>query len=149
MREHGVVVWTKENTAGVRFKRNSMCGSCKACGIAPGADTVVVEAKNELGAEAGDTVSVSIDTGIAFKSSVIAYCVPLLALIIGVAAGYFIGEATGFLIQAEVCAAVFGLAFCVAGFFLLRLIDKKASAKLKNVYSIDEIIEKSDETEKN
>lgn len=117
------VVSVSGGSARVRFKRTSMCGHCGLCGMRDGDEEIIIEARNAVGASEGDTVEVTLPASGMLSAGLWAYAMPLCLLIVGVAAGMFIGPTIG--LGADVSGAALGLVLAAAGFLLLRLLEPR------------------------
>jgi len=53
-----------------------VCGSCEHCGLLEGASEIVVEARNDVGAQVGDTVILETDTRSVLGVAAVLYLVP-------------------------------------------------------------------------
>ena len=67
------------------------CDSCEGCSLLAGAPEVVVVAQDDLGAQAGDTVTVESPAASVLGAAVSLYVVPILLFF----AGYLLGLALG------------------------------------------------------
>ena len=87
--EQGIVEQVSKTKAVVRVTRYSACAGCHSKGACMPSDSkeVVMEALNELHAEVGDYVQVSVPAGSLLKVSFLVYFVPVVALIGGAIAG--------------------------------------------------------------
>lgn len=110
LRQTGRVVELKGKMAVVRFQRTDACGHCNAC-FHFGSTEADIEIENICDAVVGDVVSIELHSGSMLKASAIAYGIPLIGLIVGVAVGSRIGD---------IYAAVGGILLCGAAFFILK-----------------------------
>ena len=111
----GVVTKVEGDMAFVRFQRGSMCAHCGAC-LAVGEKQVEMRLKNVLNAAIGDEVQVSMESGRIEQAGVLAYVIPLILLIAGVALGGMISDWAGLGL---------GIGGCLLAFLLLRWMEKK------------------------
>ena len=84
------VIKTNENgTATVVHIRESACsGDCHKCsGCGAAKETIVFDAKNELGARVGDLVKVESATGPVLQAALVMYMLPIILFIAGYALG--------------------------------------------------------------
>ena len=149
MNEHGEVTAISGEVASVRFRRNSMCGTCGACGMTRGVQEITVDVENTLGAAVGDIVDVRIEARRALRATAVAYLIPLAFLVAGVVAGWFIGRATALFDTPEVLAAICGIALCAASYGVLWFIDKRVGDRFKRAYVMTDIIEDDGKGESN
>ncbi len=134
MTEYGEVVDIKGNTAYVKFHRTSACGKCGACGLLSTQNEIVVEMENKLNVAAGDYVSVEIAMKKALKASAIAYVVPLIMLILGVAFGWLLSGVWGVFQNTDVTMALCGIIFAILSFLLLKAAYPLYNKTVTNVY---------------
>jgi len=134
MNEYGTVVEIEDDTAKVKFLRTSACKNCRACGMLAGDTHIIIPVRNILNARIGDEVMIEITTGTALKASAFAYVFPLVMLVFGLTAGYFIGKALFQQINAEITAAGFGLILTVAAFFIIRYLEPQTKRRTKSIY---------------
>lgn len=136
MTEYGQIVDIKKNTAFVKFRRSSACGSCKACGMLSGQNQIVVEVPNELNADIGDLVEVSIKMQKAIRASAIAYVFPLFMLIAGVFFGWLLTEVWHVFSSPDTTMAICAIVFAVLSFFLLKIASPLYNKTVRNVYTM-------------
>ena len=115
MEQSGIVVDVLDNgDALVRFKRTSACGPCHAC-FRLGSDEADITIENKLQAKVGDEVEISIHGKTMMQSSMIAYGIPLIFLIVGVCLGSLISE---------IAALLIGISATLLSFLVLKFLDK-------------------------
>ena len=110
---YGLVTGIDGDTAIVHFTRGTMCAHCGAC-LALGDTDMETRVVNTLHAEIGDTVDVVIAPKKIVRASLLAYCVPLLFLLLGV----WIGQSVS-----DRLSGILGIIFCAVSFVLLRIIE--------------------------
>ncbi|MBS4534226.1 SoxR reducing system RseC family protein [Clostridium sp. D2Q-14] len=137
MDQIGYVVNIKDEIAVVDIRRTSACGEkCSSCGGGCNVPAMRVNIKNTIGAKVGNFVEVEMKTKSLMKSAFIAYIVPLIMLIVGIAGGIYVFRSIGFS-DYESLGFLSGLVFLVISYFILRFIDNtiknKNSAELKIV----------------
>lgn len=143
MKETGTIVEIEEGQAKVLFKRTSMCAKCGACGMGSTQDDIVVPVANDLNARKGDEVEVEFTSRNALASSAIGYIFPLIMLFLGIFVGYSIPP-IGSLIP-DVMAAIFGLAFALGSYLILRALDPVLRRKFSNVYTMRRVVTQVDD----
>ncbi|MDR1913167.1 MAG: SoxR reducing system RseC family protein [Clostridiales bacterium] len=95
MYEKGLVIDTlPDGSINVRIQRGKACAKCGACMSA--GDHMIIKATNPDGAKAGDWVFLSIQTQGFFNAVLILYGLPLMALIVGSVAGYYLASRMGY-----------------------------------------------------
>lgn len=107
------------------------CHKCSGCGAAK--ETVLLMAKNPIGARRGDLVKLESATGPVLKAAAVMYMIPMLLFF----AGYFVGDA---LWQR---GALIGCLSFVAAIGLAVLYDRKIGKTDKCEYTITGFVEKS------
>ena len=113
----GKVVSASHGKLEVCFERPEACAHCKACGEVH--ESLVTIPGN---APVGSRIDVDMPEKQVLKASAIAYVIPLLLLIGGIAAGQA-------LFHQEALSAVCGLVCMGLSWFILRLIDTKMRGK--------------------
>ena len=107
------------------------CHKCSGCGAAK--ETVLLMAKNPIGARRGDLVKLESATGPVLKAAAVMYMIPMVLFF----AGYFAGDA---LWQR---GALTGCLAFAAGISLAVLYDRKIGKTDKCEYTITGFVEKS------
>jgi len=129
--ESGTVIEVREHTALVRMKRSSACSGCASagkCHAGRGDNEQLLEARNEAGAAAGDTVRVAVSAGTVINASARIYLLPVAGLLVGagvaqVLASTFISDPAG-----ANAAGFGGIAGAVLGVLLGRRMGGQATA---------------------
>ena len=123
--EIGTVVELKgKHTAVVMCKKSSLCENCatnSSCVLGDDDRTRLIEAHNSIGASVGDQVLIATTTKSFLQSSFLLYIVPLIALVIGAAAGKLLGENLDTGLDPNLLSAIFGVFFMIGSFVLLRV----------------------------
>ncbi len=117
----GTVVRAEENQLTVVFDRPEACGDCHACSRGSercAKHTVVIPGR----ASVGDEVEVEIDDGHVALASVLAYTIPLLGLILGLACGVLLGRVSP-LFAPEPMIALVGLVGVALGYVIMRRLN--------------------------
>lgn len=124
-----------DGTALVMHVRESACsGDCHKCsGCGAAKETILLKAKNPIGARRGDLVKLESETGPVLKAAAVMYMLPMLLFF----TGYFLGDMLW-----QRGALVGCLAF--AGSIVLAVIyDRKIGKTEKNGYTITGFVERS------
>ncbi|MFH1731362.1 MAG: SoxR reducing system RseC family protein [Planctomycetota bacterium] len=123
--ERARVVAVDRGKATVELDQSDHCRSCGLCVSAAGRKmSLVVDAIDGLGP--GRTVVVAIDRSASFASVFFLFGLPLAGLIAGALIGYSFPV---FGMTPDASAAVLGIGFLVAAFFVALLYDRKFAAK--------------------
>lgn len=117
-----------DGTADVIHVRQSACsGDCHKCsGCGAAQETILLSAKNPVGAQPGDLVVVASETGPVLRAAAVLYGLPLVLFFAGYAAGAALWRAGGI----TACAA-FAL-----GIALAVVYDRHAQKKEETGYTI-------------
>lgn len=124
-----------DGTAMVIHVRESACsGDCHKCsGCGAAKETILLKAKNPIGAQRGDLVTLESASGPVLKAAAILYMMPMLLFFVG----YFVGDA---LWQR---GALIGCAAFAAAIALAVLYDRKLGKTDKTGYTITGFVERS------
>jgi len=125
--ETGVVEKASPEIAVVLVERSSACEQCRsrgACEMLSGR-TMRVEVANELGAEEGDRVEISLPAASVLKLSFLVYLVPVAALVAGAYVGNLWVEGT--VEDPTPYALAAGVLAMVGAFLLVRRFERSAS----------------------
>ena len=133
MTERGVVLDTDKEYAKVRVERNSACASCGKCGMTEGQRHVDFYARNEVGAQNGDVVSLDIPETNSAKLAFVGYFLPLVPAL----ALMFLSVGLNW--DDWLSAVLFFVGLSV-GFALVALIDKLFRHKWMETPQILEIL---------
>ena len=125
----------EDGTAMVIHVRESACsGDCHKCsGCGAAKETVLLKAKNPIGARRGDLVKLESETGPVLKAAAVLYMIPMLLFF----AGFFVGD----LLWQR--GALTGCLAFVAGIGLAVAYDRKIGKTENNEYTITGFVEKS------
>ncbi|MCF8062768.1 MAG: SoxR reducing system RseC family protein [Deltaproteobacteria bacterium] len=125
--EIGVVEKASPETAVVLVERSSACEQCRskgACEMLSGR-TMRVEVTNELGAEEGDRVEISLPAASVMKLSFLVYLVPVAALVAGAYLGSLWVEDS--VEDPTLYAVAAGILAMIGAFLLVRRFERSAS----------------------
>lgn len=106
----------------VEMDRKSACASCKMCAMSGEGGKMVLELENLINAVPGDKVALELPENSVLMASLLAYAVPFVFFAAGIAGGYY------FFSGDQAAAALCGIMFMAAGFFLVKFADKKLGA---------------------
>ena len=127
LKETGFVEKASPETAVVLVERSSACEQCRsrgACEMLSGR-TMRVEVANELGAEEGDRVEISLPAASFLKLSFLVYLVPVAALVAGAYLGNLWVEGT--VEDPTPYALSAGILAMLGSFLLVRRLERNAS----------------------
>lgn len=126
--------------AKVEMIRHSACSSCRACPMGHEESSVLIlEADNPIHARPGQDVTIEFDPRTSIRAAALTYIWPLIAMFLGYAVLNWIFAAR-MPEQAEAISAIGSLAFSVAAFLSLRLLEPKLRTNRKFIPVIKEII---------
>lgn len=115
-------------TATVMHVRESACsGDCHKCsGCGAAKEAIILEARNELGAKAGELVKIESASGPVLKAAMVMYMVPMLLFFVGYAVGAVLWN----------MGALTGCLFFAASIALAVVYDRKVVKKQGTGYVI-------------
>jgi len=117
-----------DNYVKISMKRTEACAKCGAC-FSSG-DEMTVIAYNADNAQISDWVNLSLESRYFLSAAFILYCLPLLALLIGAAGGYY-GAAAMHLQQiGPVLGLMSGVILTCAVYLFIRAFEKKIKKSL-------------------
>ena len=118
----------EDGTATVIHVRESACsGDCHKCsGCGAAKEAIVLEAKNPIGARAGDLVTIESESGPVLKAAAVMYLLPMVLFFCGYALGAALWQMGGL---------VGGLAF-LASIGLAVVYDRKVVKQQNTGYTI-------------
>jgi len=130
--EQAIVIRVKEGgMADVLTERSDACGHCSASACCStsggGSNKMVTRALNKAGARAGDTVIVSLGSGVVVKSAAVVYLLPIIGFIAGAAAGASMYHGLG--ISETISAVLFGFGGLAVGFLTTILLSRSAEVQ--------------------
>ncbi|MGI6706937.1 MAG: SoxR reducing system RseC family protein [Clostridia bacterium] len=120
MKEIGEVVGIKDDTAILRFERNSACEKCGACSMAGQDNRMLLKVHNNLKANIGDLVEVDLEVSKFLQASGIVYLIPLLTLLIGMGIGYYLLPELGLQGNREIFSGLCGILLTVLSFMMIK-----------------------------
>lgn len=133
--EQGFVIETTKTIARVKVGRHSDCKNCGAC---PGDDSIIISAKNDIGAVVGQKVMFEVKETNAVFAAFLVFIVPLIGLFLGAGAGRMLS------IYLHANKTVFEIAggaiFFILILFGIKLFDKSIAKNEKNIPEIIKIL---------
>lgn len=121
MEKNGFVIKVEGPLAHVSVIRPSECGDkCDSCSGSCNIQEMVVTVQNRLAANVGDRVALEMQSVQLIRMSFLLYTVPLIALVIGVALGYFL--AGNWSLPADFVGLGFGLIAMAMAYVLVNRI---------------------------
>lgn len=116
-----------DRTAKLKMQRHSACAACGKCATADSSESkeILVEVDNTIGAKVGDHVEVSMDNMNVLKAAVMAYIIPLVALLVGTIGTFYILGAIGITSGVEAISGLVGICLTVICYLYLKKNDKK------------------------
>ncbi|WP_309249433.1 SoxR reducing system RseC family protein [Clostridium estertheticum] len=95
--EEGIIIEIYENNiAKVKVGRHNECKNCGAC---QGDNSVVIEAKNPIGAKTGQKISFQMKDTNMLMAAFVVYIVPLVAVVLGILIGQVIAAKLGYSVR--------------------------------------------------
>ena len=129
MEESGIVMETSADTAKVKLIRT---GGCEGCGASKTCKAVsdtenTITVINNVGAAAGQHVTIEITSGVFLKATFITYILPVVGLFVGAALGGKYGTDIYSGIKADYWQAIGGIIFFFISVAIIRLYDRMLS----------------------
>jgi sigma-E factor negative regulatory protein RseC len=150
MKQTGLVVGLEGDKAKVKMQRHTACGDCGACQVSKNQLTLVLDAENHVGAKTGDFVELDMETVDFLSAVVLIYGIPLVALIVGIFAGYYGMLALGIEDRAaQGFGAVIGILGAAMTYVVIKLKEDKLKEKKKYKPTITGIINNEDQIKEN
>ena len=128
MTETGVVLRIDDGMAEISFVRTSACAKCGRCGLLSETGEATLRLKTSENLEPGDTVTVELPEKTLFQASLLAYGIPLVAMLAGLLLGAFVQARLNLSLSQDVAAAIGALLFTAAAFGFLRLLNPRFAA---------------------
>ncbi len=126
MIEAAEVMEVSEGRAMMRLVRKSACGGCHACGMKAEEQEIRFSVKNTLHAATGEWVLVELPQKNVLHAAFLAYGIPLILLIVGIALGYFVAGAVPELtLHRDMIALAAGLLLAAVQFLVMHAMEKR------------------------
>ena len=133
MKQVRTVISADARNAKVKVKRSSACGdNCASCGLNCGGGEIVVTARNDAGAGAGDTVELVMKSSRVLTAAAWVYIIPTAFFV----AGYLVFER---IFGGELAGAGGGLAAAAAVYAVIAALGRKNANKYAPV--IEKVID--------
>ena len=111
----------------IRIRESACSGDCHKCsGCGAQKETMILTARNPIGAKTGDMVVIESATGPVLKAAAMLYILPVVLFLVG----YLLGE------HLWALGPVFGIGGIVLGLVLVKLYDKHLQTKKDPIYTI-------------
>ena len=138
MVEQGKVILVNEKTATVSISKKEECEKCGMCLFANNANSIEVQAENNLNAKVGDEVVVERVADGKFIGAILCFLVPLLLIGLACLINYLF-------INVEIWILFLSLAFIILWYTILAMIDKKLKNKQNFKFIVTEIVKSQGE----
>ncbi len=136
--EIGRVAKVNKGHVCVEIEKRSACADCHAgCVCDLGKSVMLIDASDPIGVHENDTVQLSIPTESALRASFVVYGIPLIALILGVLAGEYLGKVFGITTILEVLGGFVALGIAL---IFVKLYDNVFRQNRKNQPVITKVI---------
>ncbi len=139
--EEGIVEKTSRRKAWVRIQQKAGCATCHSrdsCEIVSKNKQLVIEVSNELHAETGDIVELTMPEGALLRLSLLVYFFPVVALVIGALLGSRL--AVPLQVDPTIASIVTGFGAMSIFFCLLKWIEHRTHAKNKYAARISRVL---------
>ena len=142
MEEVGVVIKTDGITAKVVVQKKGACDGCAGKGACKSTDDgMEIDALNNVNAQPGQTVRVSLGAYTYLKSSMIAYAMPLAFFIAGAILGKNAGAKYFTNLNSDLVAAIAGFAALAISILFIKMFSSRAESKEEYRPYIEEIVD--------
>ncbi|MDH4163497.1 MAG: SoxR reducing system RseC family protein [Nitrospirota bacterium] len=133
----GTVIRLEGGYAVVRMKHEGSCYKCGAAamGLCKGGLMQELTVMNPKNARVGDTVKIGLVKRVQYKGFVLAYVVPALALLLGIAAGHLLGSYAGLPFLEILSGFLVMIAVSFFSFRRLKMLDASHSIEIVQVIS--------------
>jgi len=142
----GIIVAVEKDFSRIRLLRHTACGHCGACQLGDDQKDVMLMAKNEVNAQVGDMVEVSMGTRGVLSAAFIMYMIPLISLFLGLVVGLLGLQLIAYQGNIEVTASLIGLVLMGVTFFIIKMNDKNFLKSDKYIAHIEHVIQKEPQT---
>lgn len=129
MAEVGVVKEVKGDDVVVSLVRHEACKHCNACSHGHNDKEMILEAGNACQAKVGDHVMVSLKVSPFLQASFIMYGIPLIALFVGIFAGYTLQPILQININQEIMSIICGLGLLAVTYVVIAMNEKRFKKK--------------------
>lgn len=137
----GVVIEVNKDMALVEAVRQSACDGCHTKAFCPSCQKkITVNAYNEAGARAGDTVEVGTPSGVVLKYAALIFLLPLVAGI----GFYLLGK---MLFASELIPYLFSFLFFAGSFLFLGFFLNRRESKKKDTITVVKILKNAEMAE--
>jgi sigma-E factor negative regulatory protein RseC len=141
MKQTGVVIGLEGAKAKIKLQRHTACGDCGACQVSKNQLTMIFDADNNVGAKTGDFVEIDMESVDLLSAVVLIYVYPLIALIIGIFAGYYGMLALGIEDRAaQGFGAIIGILAAALIYAIIKLKENKLKIMKKYKPTITSIV---------
>jgi len=135
------IVSEEGNYAKIEIIRASACGEkCGSCSGGCSSTGIYVKALNEAGGKPGQMVKIELETSTVMKAAFLAYVLPLIMLVLGVLLGAYIHPRLDFNISSEALSLLFGVAFLIISYGILKVFDISYSSKGNIRYRVTKVL---------
>ncbi len=122
--EEGIIEKISRDKAMVRMQQRSACAACSSkdgCRVSSD-KAVMIEVVNDLQAQVGDRVEISMGSASLLKVSFLVYFIPVLALIVGALAGDYLARPLH--MQASLASILGAVIAMGITFYILKRLDR-------------------------
>jgi len=138
--EEGIILKIHGYTATIQINKAVACSHCKA-GCMERNGVMVTEAENPIGAKAGDTVSLGLNSKKALTATLVVFGLPLLALFIGVIVTSVVTKRIGY--QNQGLSIIVGMVAFLLTFIPVKAYDKQLKRSGSCSITVIEILSSS------
>lgn len=138
--ETGIVVEVDGSKAKIAIERSEACNKCGACRLAERGQQMILTVDNAIQAKTGDRVTIDLKASSLLSATFIIYVLPLAALLLGVALGYWIADAVNMPRNGDIYGAIGGIALAALSFGIIRLLEPRISKSRRYIPAIKRIV---------
>ncbi len=131
----------EDKRAKILMRKHTACEGCGACQYGKEKMNMEIIALNELGAQVGDTVEISMRVYNVLGAAFIAYVFPLIMLIFGVFFGNFILKKMGFDKNLELYSILIGFVLLILTYVILKIYENNLKGDKKYTPIVSKIIQ--------
>ena len=134
---------TSDDTAMFKMQRLSACASCGKCIGASNSESqdIIVEVQNKIGAKKGQYVEVSMEQIDVMRAIFIVYGIPLIALIVGSVASFYLLENIGYTgNKLEILSFVSGLVLTGISYIFIKKKDNSFRESRRYMPTVTRIV---------
>jgi sigma-E factor negative regulatory protein RseC len=129
--ETGRVIKAADGKAMVEIARSDACATCHAdCALKSGQRTMFVEVNDPIGVHENQYAQLSMQSASALRAAFVVYVIPVMALVVGVLLGEYLGATFGIRNGLEI---LFGFGFLGLSLIWVKLYNNRFKQNIHNL----------------